>query len=897
MISVQAGFYFSGNDTRYEILPRQTGSPDTLLPAVPDTFDRPNPDTLNTNVPEVHIVSGDSTAAEEKTNKFMLSAKIDYASADSLSMDIKNKMAWLYGNASIEYEDIKLNAAIISINFDNNTIHAYATEDSLCNPVGTPEFKQGDLSFTSKEIAYNFTTRKGLIQNVITKEGDGYIHGTVIKKINDSVTDVGRGEYTTCDLPVNPHFSLKFTRAKVLSGNMIVTGPAWISVEGVPLPLALPFGLFPNKRGRSSGLIIPKYGESDKRGFFLEDGGYYFGLNDYFDLKLTGDIYSHGGWALKPTFTYKKRYKYSGSLSLRYAVTVYGIEGDKDYYNKRDFFVTWSHRQDPKARPNSSFGASVNAGSSSYNKYNPSTVNDYLSNSFSSSVNYDLTLGTWGHLSTAATESQQSQTKSINLSLPSISFGINRIYPFKKKTPTGPAKWYESINVNYSMEMHNNLSTYDSLIFKPNIINKFVNGMKQSIPISGSFKILKYFSWSNGVSYNEYLVTKTIRKTWVGDTSALGGYIKVDTVNGFKSARDYSFNSSLSTTIYGMKQFRKGPVIAIRHVLRPSVGFSFTPDFGTEQLGYWRTVQTNIKGNTTQYSIFEGNNISLNPSRQKSGAINFSLGNNLEMKVRSAKDTVTGSQKIMLIDNFQISTSYDLARDSLRWSNINISARTTLFKQIQVSYSSSYSPYGLYTQPFYGYTMWDSYTNPFYNSVPGPQINRSQYSINKRPLRFLNAGWNLSFGYDLKPKKKVAKKPPPGSATQEEIEDVQNNPNMYIDWDNAWSLRFDYNFRLSSTPVLATGQIKRDLIQTVGLSGDINVTEKWRVSARTGYDFQQKDFAFTQFSFFRNLHCWEMSFDWVPYGIQKSWSFRINAKSSLLQDLKLTKKKDFRDNL
>jgi len=514
-----------------------------------------------------------------------------------------------------------------------------------------------------------------------------------------------------------------------------------------------------------------------------------------------------------------------------------------------------------------------------------------------------MRLGSWGNLTSSATHSQNTSTRLVNLSLPSISFGINRIYPFKKKVPTGPAAWYESINLNYSMIMRNDLACADSLVFQPGVGNRFVNGMKHTIPISGSFKILKYFSWSNGINYNERWYTKTIRKTWVDDTTytggvaTYGGYIDVDTVSGFTTARDYSFNSSISTTFYGMKQFRKGYIRAIRHVVRPSVGFSYVPEFGTEQLGYYRTVQTDVKGNTTKYSIFEGNSISGTPSQYKSGAINFSLGNNIEMKVRSAKDTVTGTQKIMLIDNFSISTSYDLAKDSLRWSNINLSARTTLFKKIQVSYASSYSPYGLYTQPFYGYTMWDAYTNPFYNSVPGPQINQSQYSMNKKPLRLVNAGWNLSFGYDLKPKAKVEKRPAPSSASPEEIEDLKNNKDLYIDWDNPWSLRFDYNFRLTSTPVLSTGEIKRDIIQTLGVSGDVNVTEKWKVSARTGYDFEQNDFAFTQITIYRNLHCWEMRMSWVPYGTQKSWNFQINAKSSLLQDLKLTKKKDFRDNL
>jgi hypothetical protein len=906
LITVQAGFNFSGNNTtakagKYYISPPYALMPDTSATGIN------TPDTANINVSDSLLVLPD-TVVTGKTNKFMLSAKIDYASADSLSMDMKHKMAWMYGNASIEYEDIKLKAAIIAINFDDNTIHAYATKDSLGNDVGTPEFKQGDLTFKSKEIAYNFTTKKGLIQNVITREGEGYLHGSVIKKINDSVMDVSNGEYTTCENVDHPHFSLKFTKAKVLTGNMIVTGPAYVTIEGVPIPLALPFGIFPNKKGRSSGLIIPKYGESADRGFFLEDGGYYFGLSDYFDLKLTGDIYSRGSWALKPIVGYKKRYKYSGNFSLKYAYTVAGTQGTPDYVQRKDFFINWSHRQDAKARPNSVFGASVAAGSSSFNKYNPVNVSDYLTNSFSSSISYDVRLGSWGNLTSSATHSQNTQTKLVNLSLPSISFGINRLYPFKRKKPIGPARWYESINVNYSTILRNDLNCPDSMVFKSDVGKRFVNGMKHTIPISGSFKVLKYLSWSNSINYNEHWYTKSVRKTWVDDTLVNNGiftygYVHTDTINGFKTARDYSFSSSLSTTIYGMKTFEKGPIRAIRHVMRPSVGFSFLPDFGTAQLGYWQNVQYNAQGDTRQYSIFEGNSVAGVPPNQKSGAINFSLGNNLEMKVRSLKDTITGTKKVMLIDNFNISTSYDLARDSLRWSNVNLSARTTLFKKIQISYSSSYSPYALYSQPFYGYTLADysinPYDSPFYTSNRGAMINTYQYSVNKKFLRFITAGWNLSFGFELPLNKDKNKKNTPAKTSEnaQELENIANNPKLYIDWDNPWSLRADYNFRYTAVPMLTGDQINRNIIQTLSVSGDINVTEKWKFSMITGYDFEQKNFAYTSVSIYRNLHCWEMRFNWIPYGTQKSWNFQINAKSSLLQDLKLTKKKDFRDNL
>ena len=837
-----------------------------------------------------------------------MAAKIDYASADSLSMDIQGKKAWLYGHASIQYQDIKLDAAIIEIDFEKNTIHAYAAKDSVGNPIGTPEFKQGELSFKSKEMAYNFTTKKGLIQNVITKEGDGYIHGTVIKKVNDSVTDVGRGEYTTCDLDEHPHFSLKFTKAKVMTGRMIVTGPAYITVEDVPLPLALPFGLFPNKKGRSSGLIIPKYGESTNRGFFLEDGGYYFGRSDYFDLKLTGDIYSRGSWALKPIIGYKKRYKYSGNFNLSYAVTILGTEGAIDYSKTKDFHVNWTHTQDPKARPNSVFSASVNAGSSSFNKYNPTTVNDYLSNTLSSSVSYDLRLGTWGNLTTSARHSQNTTSKQVTLTLPEVAFGINRIYPFKRKGATGPPRWYESIMITYNLNMRNELSTYDSLVFKRDVASRFNNGIKHTIPISGSFKVLKYLTWTNSINYNERWYMKTINEKWIGDTIITNnvpqyGHVRTDTINGFRTARDYSFNSSISTTIYGMKSFSKGPVRAIRHVIRPTVGFSYVPDFGSAAYGYYKTVQIDAKGNTSKYSVFGSGNsfqpLYGAPPAQKSGSVNLSLTNNLEMKVRSLKDTVTGTKKIMLIDNFAINTSYDLTRDSLRWSPISISARTTLFKKIQISYSSVYSPYGLYTMPFRGYTILDFYNSPYYNPTPGQMINTYQYAMNKKLLRFVNAGWTLSMGYELSPNKTKPKNKTKAETpdNKQELQDVESNPKLYIDWDNPWSLHFDYNFNMTSQPVLATNRIQHTIIQTVRASGEISMTEKWKLSMQTGYDFQQKSFAFTQMSVYRNLHCWEMRFNWIPYGTQKSWNFQINAKSTLLQDLKLTRKKDFRDNL
>jgi hypothetical protein len=332
--------------------------------------------------------------------------------------------------------------------------------------------------------------------------------------------------------------------------------------------------------------------------------------------------------------------------------------------------------------------------------------------------------------------------------------------------------------------------------------------------------------------------------------------------------------------------------------MRPSVSFNYVPEFGREDLGYWESVQYDESGKMQRYTVFEGNSISGAPGDAKSGTIGFNLGNNLEMKVKSKSDTITGSKKIMLIESFNMGTSYDLAKDSLNWSNISFSASTTLFKKIQIRYSSAYSPYGIYTQPFYGYSMLGPYSYPYYSTMPRPTLNTSQYSLNKKLLRFLNAGWNLSVGYDLKPKKQKNKntnKVPQGS--EQQMDEITNNPKLYVDWDNPWSLHVDCNFGYTSRPDLASGEIKREIVQTMRMSGELNLTEKWKFSAQSGYDFEKLKFAYTQVTIYRNLHCWEMRFSWVPYGDLKSWNFQINAKSSLLQDLKLTRKKDFRDNL
>lgn len=834
------------------------------------------PDTLKISA---DTIIGSKTSAGEKS---AIDAKVDYKAIDSIAFDIPKQIVHLYTNAEIAYEDVGLKSAYLEIDFKKSIAFAKGVNDTTGKEKGTPVFKQGDKTYRSKELRYNYKTKKGLINQVITKEDDGYLHGTTVKKLGNGEMDVKQGKYTTCDLD-DPHFELKFSKAKVIPGNKIVTGPAYIVIEDVPLPIGLPFGLFPNKKGRSSGILIPSYGESATRGFFLENGGYYWGISDYMDLKLTGDIYSRGSWVLKPNINYKVRYKYSGAFNFYYAITVDGQKETSAYTKRRDFKVTWSHRQDPKSNPVSNFSANVNAGSSKYDRNNLTSVKDHLSNQYSSSINYSLNFDPRYPISISARHSQNTTDRSINITLPELSFSAARFYPLRRKTALGELKWYENISVTYNMNARNEINTYDSLLFKPGTMNKFRNGMKHSIPVSSSIKILKYFTMTNSVNFTERWYTSYINKTWV-PVSIIGNgvippHLQTDTIYGFKTAHEYSFSSSVSTTIYGMVQFKKGPVRALRHVITPNIGFSYHPDFGRESLGYYKTVQKDLKGNYVEYSIFDDaafRSIYGAPAKNKSGSVNFGMSNNLEMKVRSLKDTITGTKKVKLIDNFTIGTSYDLAKDSLKWSPVSMSGNTTLFKNISIQYSSVWYLYAV-----------DS---------AGRTINRFEWDVNRRLLRPENSNWSLSLNWSLPLKTKKKKAIDPTKGTPEEIEEVLNNPSGFIDWNNPWSLNFNYNLQYKGILGPLAENKSKTIVQTLGFNGDLSITPKWKVSLRSGFDFENHKISYTSMTVHRDLHCWEMNLNWIPTGYFKSWNFELKVKSALLQDLKLKKKKDFRDN-
>lgn len=787
-----------------------------------------------------------------------LRSKVEYSATDSIQFDVKTQTVYLYGNAEVSYEDINLKAAFIEVNWSTETLFAKGAKDSTGKDIGLPVFSENNQNFTAYAIRYNFNSKKGKITQVTTQEGEGYIHGENVKKDEQNNFYIKNGVYTTCNLDT-PHYYIGARKLKVIQDDKVITGPAYLVIENVPTPFAIPFGYFPNKKGQVSGILIPSYGESTSLGFYLSNGGYYFGINDYLDLTLKGDIYTKGSWKVNTSSNYNKRYRYQGNLNLGYAITKLGEEELSNYSKSTDFFIRWNHRTDPKARPNSTFTAKVNAGSNSYFQNTSYNANDYLSNTFSSSVSYAKAgAGKPYNFSLNATHEQNNLNKTVNVTLPHFMFGLNRLYPFKSKNSVEP-KWYHKIGVSYSADARNTLSTTDSLLFKEESLTQLKNGMQHVIPVSTSFKLFKYFSLSPSFNYTERWYLKTIEKHF--DTTA--NRALNDTVKGFKAARDFSFSTSFSTRVYGMLLFKKGPLKAIRHVITPSTSFAYRPDFGAPEWGYYQYVKSDILGTITPYSIFE-TGIYGGPSMGRSGTLSFNIDNNLEMKVKSKRDTISGIKKIKLLESFNVGTSYNLAADSLNWSSLNINGRTVLFEKININFSGIADPYVI-----------DSL---------GKRLNKFELKENSRIARLTNANLSIGFSLNKKAVSSMEKKTP------EQLSTTNINASNYVDFSIPWNLSVNYSLYYTKT-------ITETVTQSLNFNGDVNLTPKWKIGFTSGYDFINEDFTYTTISIYRDLHCWEMSFTWIPFGFHQSYNFQINVKASILRDLKLNRKRDWYDNL
>ena len=596
---------------------------DTLRFSVhaPDSMSFSSRDTAGVNGDSVRSVQGNLIGISHDAVKEV----VKYKAVDSVAIELDSKKAYLYTGGEIEFQNMSLQADAVEVDFERQQLRARGVSDSAGKYVGRPLFKQGSDEYNADTINYNYKSEKGLIYGVITQEGDGFLHGEKIKKVNDSVMYLSRGQYTTCNY-AHPHFAINFSESKLIANEKIFTGPAYVSIEDVPTPLALPFAFFPLAHDRASGILLPSYGWMTGRGYYLKDGGYYFAINDFVDLALIGEIYTNLSWAAEAKSNYYRRYKYKGNFDIRYGVTKTGIRGDTNTYNKYgDFKVTWRHDQDAKANPNSRFSANVNLVSRNYNR-NTTNSTDYFNSTTTSSVSYTSTIGSWFNLALSARESYNIQTGLMNIQLPSISLSSNTFYPFRRKVPSGAYRWYENISMSYVLEGANNVNAQDTNILKRTIFNQMQYGISHRLPVQSTLKVLKFFNWTNSLSYNERWHWSTINKDI--DSS---GRLVIDTIRGFRANRDVAFNSSLSTRVYGMFTFKYGPLKALRHVINPSVSFNFRPDFGSDRFGYWRSY-TDTTGYVHRYSIFE-QSLYGGPADGKSGQLGLSVSYNLVAKI------------------------------------------------------------------------------------------------------------------------------------------------------------------------------------------------------------------------------------------------------------------------
>lgn len=846
---------------------------------------RSNPN-INPTFSGLSIFRPDTIASIDTLSKGKKSAIDDpvFTTADdSIVYSLDGKIAFLYGNAIVTYQNLELKANYIEFDMDTKQIYASGLPDSTGKVLGKPKFKEGSQTFEMERIYYNFDTRRAKILGVITEQAGGYMHGSVTKKMEDDVVNLKGGKYTTCDLE-HPHFYISISKGKMIPNKKIVAGPAHLVIEDVPLPIFIPFGFFPNTRKRTAGVLLPEYGEENTRGLFLRGGGFYFGMGDYMDEKITFDIYSRGSWGVRSQTTYKVRYRFSGSLNLETSAIVTSEKGLPDYQKQNSYWIRWSHNQDPKASPNSTFQANVNFGSSNYNRYNARNLNNALSNTFNSSISYSKVWpGSPFSLSTSLNHSQNTINKSVDLNFPRVAFNMSRVYPFKRKDAVGAPKWYEKVGLSLSTSFDNRVQVKEDNLFKRTVLDSMQNGMKHTIPISTSFNLLKFINVSPGLNYNEFWYLQTIEKRWNADSNR----VEVDTIRAFKRGYEYSTSVSMSTKVYGMFQFsKKSKVQAIRHVITPSVSLGYRPDFSDPSFGFYKRVQTDSTGRSALYSIFE-KGIYGGPDGGKSGVVSFSLSNLLEMKVKSSADTINPVKKIKIIDGLSMNTSYNLLADSLNWSEVSVSGRTGLFDgKVNINYSGGFNLYAI--------------------DQKGRIYNQFEYDRSGKLARFTRG--NIGVDFSLNSKKQGQQggvsqpgrggvpggEPPLGTAPDGSNfgESLGTQYGLdYVDFSVPWNVRFSYNLTYTKPAYEAS------LVQTLSFSGSVSLTSKWKIGFSSGYDFKNKKLTTTSLNFYRDLHCWEMRMTVIPIGYYKSFSFQINVKSSILQDLKFTKRDHYLDNL
>lgn len=815
---------------------------------------------------------------------------------DSIRQDFSNGQRKMYywGDVEVSYENIKLKADYMEYDMSTGTVYARGTYDSLAQEwKGQPEMTQGSQTFNMEEVRYNFNTRKARITNMITKEDDGILHGKNIKMMPDKSINITKGKYTVCDLE-HPHYYLKLSSAKVVTkpSQKTVFGPAHLVVEDVDLPIGIPFGFIPKRPDRATGLLMPSFGEENARGFYLRDAGMYFVLGDYFDMSLTGDYYTLGSWAANLNSRYMVKYKFTGNLAVNYSVDQTGEKGSTDFFQSKNFGVRWSHSQDSKAHPGTSFSASVNFSSPSNSRYNSHSVSEALQNQISSSISYSKNWNGKFNLSVNALHSQNSRDSSYTFTLPNITFSVSTFYPFKIKNRVGKERFYEKFALGYNTSIQNKINFKASEFGEPGFIDKFQNGVAHNFSIKlPDFTLFKYLNVAPNVSYGMNWFFRKSEAYFDPETNSVKTEMGKQ-FGTFGATHNYSGSLSMSTRIYGMYNFGKYHKIqALRHVISPSVSMSFSPEKGKAFNG-WRTfnyVDTLGVQKSYDYNIYQGQ-INSAPGKGKSATMSISLGNNLEAKVRDMKDTTgTGSKKVKILDQFNFSTGYNFLADSLKMNNVGLSMSTSIFGKLGINGNMNFDPYAI--------------------NERGQRVNKYNLLETGVPLRLTNVSTSVS--YSLSGKGTV--KGNDGSKSSGGDGGGSGNPADYYrriyyhpltgeyipgGWlyytnpNVPWSLNFNYSFSMSRSYSYANNQLskKDNYTQTLGVQGNIQLTPKMSVQAQSGWDFTAMKMTTTQFSFRYDLHCFNISVSWVPSGMYQSYSFLISANAAALADLLRFKK-------
>lgn len=859
----------------------------------------------------------DTTAADSAKRKPGIDAPVDYECTDSLVYDAETRLVHLYGKAQVKYMDMTLNAAKITMNMDSSMVRAAGERDTAGILQDKPVYSQGSDNYHSELMAFNFKTKKGYITNVETTQGDGFMQSQHSKRAADGTLYLEHAKYTTCDAK-HPHFYIALSRAKVRPGKESVFGPAYLVVADVPLPLAVPYGFLPFNKKYSSGFIMPSYGDETSRGFYLRDGGYYFAINDYMDIKALGEIYTKGSWGLSAETNYRKRYRYNGNFYISFLRTVDGEKNMPDYAVTKSLKVQWTHSKDAKASPNTTFSARVNFASENYERSNLESMYNplaYTQSTRASSVSFSHTFPSIGLNIAGSTNLTQSlRNSSVSMTLPDLSISLNRFYPFRRKHQAGKERWYEKISMSYTGSLSNSINTKEDKLFKSNLVKDWRNGMQHRIPIDATFQVFKYINISPQFSLRDIMYTNRVMRSWDETTQKE----VADTTYGFYNLYDWSLGVSANTTLYGFyKPWRKlfgDKIIAVRHVFKPSVSFSYAPDFTSSHYGYQRTyVKTDANGevSTVTYSPYSGGIYSY-PSGTKQGMITMSVSNNVEMKVKSDRDT-TGERKISIIDELYGALSYNMAAETRPWSNLNTRIRLKLTKNYTFSMAAVFATYA-YAFDKNGRVVTSDRTEWSYG-----RFGRFQGMSQNLSYTFNNE--TLSKLFSRRSDRSTASNDETDTDTDTDAEDANIDPDLRnakkggkqkkqkakVDEDGYLRFSLPWSFTVSYGISMAEDRSKQinvrrmrypySFTQTMNFSGYLRIAEGWNISFTSGYDFNYHELSMTTASVSRDLHCFEMSCSVVlrPYS---SFNFTFRARANELADaLKWDKRSSYSSNI